>query len=87
MKDIEAIFFEIEINQIKEEELKGTLNRDLYLFMYDVNGRVARKSYWKKFNRNMLTEFVEHAVNDTTIEKVTISNNYSDWEVEVLLKV
>lgn len=85
IKTIDIIRSEIEQLQIRELEMKGVLNRDLYLTGLSNDSLTVMHLYWKGRNVNTLTEFINTAISNG-VPKVIIMNKYEDWNVTAYIE-
>lgn len=86
MKTYQEILDDITQEQIQEAEYKGTLNRDLYLIMYDTLGKVSQKIFWKGKSVKILNDFTINALDTDVVISFGVTNGYDDWYINILTK-
>jgi hypothetical protein len=86
IKTYTQVLAEIKQNQIIEMEYKGTLNRSLYILMYDTLGKVCQKIFWKNNNINTFNDTIVTAIDTDVVTKIGVTNNYDDWYINIYTK-
>ena len=72
--------------QEKERMYKGAINRALYIVCVDTLGKPSRRTPWKFMDKNTFNSILNNSIADQLITRVFVTNGYSDWEVNVLVK-
>lgn len=71
------------LEQLQESErvLKGDINNALYIYVYNEDEDLIQKLFWKRQTWSAIAGFLGKAVRKANINKITVSNEFHDWEI------
>ena len=72
--------------RIREQRFKGTINKELFIFVLDADGNQIKKRHWRNNNVDLIRAFVNKEILNPAVDKIIVSTEYRDWEVDVFMR-
>lgn len=81
-------FYEqLDLAQEREAAHKGGINNNLYIYYRDEQDGLLRKVFWKNNTWGMVSKSISRGMRSQDVKKVTVGNEYFDWELTVFSRI